>query len=171
MSKPCRNASPPTPLFAMRGGTHAGLAAIKQWRIEARRKYHHTVAPLGIAQRDGKTILKARLTGTFPGSPVTLEFSFVLKEWEDRVAGDSLSAYLQLEGKRALVTGRHQGRRRGRGCGASREKRTRKLVSELGNEGAGCWSWWRILAKYHPHRHDHITRHAFDTNLDQGHTI
>jgi hypothetical protein len=64
------------------GRTHAGLAAIKQWRIEARRKYHHTVAPLEIAQRGGKTILKARLTGTFPGSPVTLEFSFCAEGWK-----------------------------------------------------------------------------------------
>jgi hypothetical protein len=40
------------------------------------------VAPLEIAQRGGKTILKARLTGTFPGSPVTLEFSFCAEGWK-----------------------------------------------------------------------------------------
>lgn len=42
-------------------------------------KYNHTVAPLAVAHRDGKTILEAELTGNFPGSPVTLEFSFVLE--------------------------------------------------------------------------------------------
>jgi len=61
------------------GGTYKGLAAIKEWKAETKKKYNHTVAPLEIAHRDGKTILKARLAGDFPGSPVTLEFSFVLE--------------------------------------------------------------------------------------------
>ena len=61
------------------GHTYKGLAAIKEWKAETKKKYNHTVAPLEIAHRDGKTILKARLAGDFPGSPVTLEFSFVLE--------------------------------------------------------------------------------------------
>jgi hypothetical protein len=36
--------------------------------------------PLDVADRDGKTVLKAQLTGDFPGSPVTLDFAFVLKD-------------------------------------------------------------------------------------------
>jgi hypothetical protein len=62
------------------GGTYRGLAAIKEWKAETKKKYGHTVAPLAVAHRDGKTILTARLTGSFPGSPVTIEFSFVLEE-------------------------------------------------------------------------------------------
>ena len=61
------------------GRAYAGLAAIKEWKAETKKKYNHTVAPLDVAHRDGKTILKAKLTGNFPGSPVTLEFSFALK--------------------------------------------------------------------------------------------
>jgi hypothetical protein len=61
------------------GHAYEGLAAIREWKADTKRKYNHTVAPLGVAHRDGKTILKARLTGNFPGSPVTLEFSFVLE--------------------------------------------------------------------------------------------
>jgi hypothetical protein len=34
---------------------------------------------LKVAHRGAKTILKARLAGGFPSSPVTLEFSFVLE--------------------------------------------------------------------------------------------
>ena len=60
------------------GQTHVGLATIKEWKAETKKKYNHTIAPLELAHRDGKTVLKARLTGNFPGSPVTLEFSFVL---------------------------------------------------------------------------------------------
>src|SRR3989475_8356560 len=61
------------------GRTYEGLAAIKEWKAETKKKYNHTVAPLEVAHQDGRTILKARLAGDFPGSPVTLEFSFVLE--------------------------------------------------------------------------------------------
>jgi hypothetical protein len=60
--------------------TYEGLAAIKTWKAETKRKYGHTMEPLEIADRDGKTVLKARLSGNFPGSPVTVEFSFALKD-------------------------------------------------------------------------------------------
>ena len=60
--------------------TYEGLAAIKKWKAETKKKYNHTVEPLDIADRDGKTVVKARLTGTFPGSPITVELSFVLED-------------------------------------------------------------------------------------------
>jgi hypothetical protein len=44
-----------------------------------KKKYGHTIHPLEITHRDGKTVLKAELTGNFPGSPITVEFSFVLE--------------------------------------------------------------------------------------------
>jgi len=59
--------------------TYEGLAAIREWKADTKKKYNHTIAPLAVAHRDGKTVLKAKLTGNFPGSPVTLEFSFVLE--------------------------------------------------------------------------------------------
>jgi ketosteroid isomerase-like protein len=62
------------------GHTYEGLAAVRAWKADTKRKYNHTVAPLEMAHRDGKTVLKAKLTGNFPGSPVTLEFSFVLED-------------------------------------------------------------------------------------------
>ena len=62
------------------GNTYEGLAAIKEWKAATKKKYNHTVAPLEVVHRDAKTLLKARLTGNFPGSPVTLEFSFVLED-------------------------------------------------------------------------------------------
>ena len=61
------------------GRTYKGLAAIKEWKAETKKKYNHTVFPLQVAERDAMTVLKARLAGNFPGSPVTLEFSFVLQ--------------------------------------------------------------------------------------------
>jgi hypothetical protein len=60
--------------------TYQGLAAIKEWKADTRKKYSHSIAPLEVSDRDGKVILKAQLAGNFPGSPVTLEFSFVLSD-------------------------------------------------------------------------------------------
>ncbi|MGB9370268.1 MAG: nuclear transport factor 2 family protein [Xanthobacteraceae bacterium] len=59
--------------------TYVGLASIQQWKAETKKKYSHTVEPLQVTHRDGRTILKAKLAGNFPGSPVTLNFSFVLE--------------------------------------------------------------------------------------------
>src|SRR5260370_39648026 len=60
------------------GQTIEGLAAIKQWKAETKKKYRHTVEPLAVAQTDDKTIVTNRLTGNFPGSPIELEFVFTL---------------------------------------------------------------------------------------------
>jgi hypothetical protein len=66
------------------GRTHEGLAAIQAWKIEARRNYEYTVEPLRAAQRDGKTVVTARVAGNFTGSPVTLAFIFALER--DKIA-------------------------------------------------------------------------------------
>jgi hypothetical protein len=60
------------------GQTIEGLAAIKRWQSETKKKYQHTVEPLGFAQKNGKAVVTNRLTGNFPGSPIDLEFVFTL---------------------------------------------------------------------------------------------
>ena len=65
------------------GKTIEGLAAIKQWKAETRKKYQHTIEPLAVAQKGGQTIVTNRLTGNFPGSPIELDFVFTL-------AGDTI---------------------------------------------------------------------------------
>jgi len=60
------------------GRTIEGVAAIKAWRTEAGEKYHHTVEPLSTTERDGKTVVTARVSGNFPGSPVNLDHIFEL---------------------------------------------------------------------------------------------
>ena len=71
------------------GHTYEGLAAIRRWKSTTKKKYNHTVEPLEADERDGKTVVKSKVSGNFPGSPVTLEFSFGLKG--DKVA--SLEIY------------------------------------------------------------------------------
>jgi hypothetical protein len=60
------------------GDTYSGLAAIKRWKAETSRKYTYTSEPIASEERDGKTVVTSRLTGTFPGSPVELRFFFKL---------------------------------------------------------------------------------------------
>ena len=59
--------------------TSEGLAAIKQWKAETRKKYQHTIEPLASIQKGNRTIVTNRLTGNFPGSPIELEFVFTLE--------------------------------------------------------------------------------------------
>jgi len=60
------------------GQTYEGVTAIKNWMATTKKKYGHTVAPLELSDRDGQTVLKARLAGNFPGSPITVNLSFML---------------------------------------------------------------------------------------------
>ena len=57
---------------------HQGLAAIKKWKAETKKKYQHTLDPLRLIEKNGKFIITNRLTGNFPGSPIELDFVFTL---------------------------------------------------------------------------------------------
>ncbi|CAG2134515.1 hypothetical protein LMG31506_01397 [Cupriavidus yeoncheonensis] len=60
------------------GKVHRGHEAIQAWLMEARRKYAYTVEPED-ATEDGATVhVRARVAGSFPGSPIQLTYTFVL---------------------------------------------------------------------------------------------
>jgi|ERR1700730_2449549 len=59
--------------------THKGLVEIKKWKAETKRKYHHTVDPLRIVERDAEFTVTNRLAGNFPGSPIELDFVFTIQ--------------------------------------------------------------------------------------------
>ena len=61
------------------GQTYTGLAAIKQWKADAKKKYRYTIETLACVHKAGKTVVTNRLTGNFPGSPVDLQFVFELE--------------------------------------------------------------------------------------------
>ena len=61
------------------GRNHSGIEAIKAWRQAANQKYQYTVEPLDSQTRDKSVRVNARLTGTFPGSPVVVTFTFGLQ--------------------------------------------------------------------------------------------
>ncbi len=65
--------------------SHKGIEAIKAWRADAKSKFDYQVLPQEVTERDGRTIVSARVEGNFPGSPVILHHAFQL-------AGDRIVA-------------------------------------------------------------------------------
>jgi hypothetical protein len=61
------------------GRSIKGIAEIKAWRFETSEKYLHSVEPLAVSTLDGKIVVTGRVTGNFPGSPITLDHIFELK--------------------------------------------------------------------------------------------
>ena len=61
------------------GQTHTGIEAIRKWKKEASARYRYTVVPLTSEKQGGTTLVTSRLTGSFPGSPVTLRYFFRLE--------------------------------------------------------------------------------------------
>ena len=99
------------PSSATKARTYEGLAAIKRWKAEAKQKYQpHRRAARCRPVATERPSSPAELAGNFPGSPVTLEFRFALEGDKIAVAGDRpMSGNLELNGRRALVTGGTKG--------------------------------------------------------------
>ena len=60
--------------------THRGTAAIKGWSVKVRTKYEFKTEVLRAVEKPNAIVVTAKLSGTFPGSPVDLDFKFTLKE-------------------------------------------------------------------------------------------
>ncbi|MCF4164310.1 nuclear transport factor 2 family protein [Zavarzinia compransoris] len=64
--------------------THRGREAIARWKTEASAKFDYVSEPVALDDQGDRTIVTARLTGNFPGSPLNLRFAFTL-------AGDAIA--------------------------------------------------------------------------------
>ncbi len=62
------------------GKTHTGKAAIRQWIEEANEKYQSQMKPLNYEESGTNGTLTAEVSGTFPGSPIVLQFHLGLKD-------------------------------------------------------------------------------------------
>ena len=60
------------------GRSIQGHAAIREWQLETKKKYQHTIEPLASAEKDGTPVVTARLTGNFLGSPVDPQLIFTV---------------------------------------------------------------------------------------------
>ena len=67
------------------GKTYEGRSAIAAWMAEAKRKYSHKTKPLSATERDGAFVVRTRLSGPFPGSPIEVEHNF-------RLVGDAIES-------------------------------------------------------------------------------
>jgi hypothetical protein len=61
-----------------------GADAIRAWKVETSAKYRITIEPLESRSEAGKTIVVAKVSGTFPGSPANLTYRFGLSA-DDRI--------------------------------------------------------------------------------------
>ena len=60
------------------GGEHRGHAAIAAWDAGAVARYAMHTTPLASATQGEQCIVHAQVSGTFPGSPLKLDFTFTL---------------------------------------------------------------------------------------------
>lgn len=61
------------------GHTYTGVDAIKAFMAEASARYSATTVPFALERDDGCQIVKAKVTGNFPGSPIDLSYRFRLE--------------------------------------------------------------------------------------------
>lgn len=61
------------------GTTHSGIEAIKTWKEASKQKYQYTVEPLDSQIDHTGIVVRAQLSGTFPGSPAVVAYTFVLQ--------------------------------------------------------------------------------------------
>ena len=66
------------------GREHRGVAAIKAWHREVSAKFRYVVEPLDASVGGpAVVVVRARVTGDFPGSPVEMRLNFTVSE--DRI--------------------------------------------------------------------------------------
>lgn len=60
------------------GHTHRGPAQIADWKTATRARYDYTAVPHAVAQDGRAVVVTSNVSGTFPGSPVDLRYTFTL---------------------------------------------------------------------------------------------
>lgn len=58
--------------------TRRGKIEIERWATETIEKYKFQFQPLNAKQLDAETLVSVEVSGTFPGSPVTLDYHFTI---------------------------------------------------------------------------------------------
>lgn len=58
------------------GKTHNGRKEIERWIADSNEHYKSVMKPVSYEENGTESILKAEVSGTFPGSPIVLKFHF-----------------------------------------------------------------------------------------------
>jgi hypothetical protein len=64
--------------------THRGKIDIERWITTTIEKYKFQFKPLSSQQRDNETVVSVEVSGTFPGSPISLDYQFTISN--DKIA-------------------------------------------------------------------------------------
>lgn len=62
------------------GKNHIGRAAIQKWIENSNLQYQTTLKPISYTEAEKASVFTAEVSGTFPGSPVILNFNLVLQQ-------------------------------------------------------------------------------------------
>ncbi|GAO43110.1 hypothetical protein [Flavihumibacter petaseus] len=62
------------------GKTHSGRKAIEVWIDDSNKKYQSVMEPLSITHDGSTSILSAKCSGKFEGSPLVLQFHFDIED-------------------------------------------------------------------------------------------
>ncbi|KXJ59029.1 MAG: ketosteroid isomerase [Thalassospira sp. Nap_22] len=62
------------------GERHLGTSEIQRWWLAAKAKYNHVAEPLETETTGDKVMVRAKVSGNFPNSPVTLNYVFRIKD-------------------------------------------------------------------------------------------
>jgi len=118
------------------GRTHHGLAAIMEWKRATDARYAVQLTPLGLSQQGECFKLLVHVAGNFPGRRVELMHVFTLRD--GLIAALEIRQPIELEGRRALVTGGTKG------IGAA-------VVAQLTQAGATVLAVARSLPEHATH--------------------
>jgi hypothetical protein len=55
-----------------------GKTKIRRWVTETIEKYKFQFKPLSAEEHEAETVLNVEVSGSFPGSPVTLDYHFII---------------------------------------------------------------------------------------------
>lgn len=58
------------------GQTYTGRNEIAQWIANASEKYSIVMKPMSYQEKETESVLTAEISGTFPGSPIVLQYHF-----------------------------------------------------------------------------------------------
>jgi hypothetical protein len=60
--------------------THRGKSEIERWLVTTIEKYRFQFKPLSSEERDNETVVSIEISGTFPGSPISLDYHFAIAD-------------------------------------------------------------------------------------------
>ena len=64
--------------------THRGKIEIERWVRTTIEKYNFQFKPLSSQERDNEIVVSVEISGTFPGSPISLDYHFAMAN--DKIA-------------------------------------------------------------------------------------